>query len=71
MNPDAIGECAGRIWRTLASRERVAVAALPKLTGADPGMVRLALGWLAREGKVNLRSEGRSLVASLPDGERG
>jgi len=52
-----IGENAGRIWRFLEERgEAQSVGAISKGLGMKDGDVRLALGWLAREGKLDRKS---------------
>ena len=70
MQMESIGVTAGRIWRALGSRDRVAVGTLTKSLKAESSLVQLALGWLARENKVELRREGRTLYVSLTAGER-
>lgn len=70
MQVDAIGEAAGRVWKALGSKDRVAVGTLTKSLKAESALVQLALGWLARENKVELKREGRNLYVSLTLPER-
>lgn len=63
-----IGESAGRIWNTLLGRGHTAVNILKKETGLDDRMLHLALGWLAREGKVEFEQNGKNTLVWLLDG---
>ena len=47
-----IGNAAGKIWQALKSKGALPKAQLSKLTGLSNDQVNLAIGWLAREGKV-------------------
>jgi len=60
-----IGTTAGRIWDTLQERERVSLSQLPKLLKERDTVVYQALGWLAREDKVEYRSQGKGTYVSL------
>ena len=65
-----IGEMAGRVWKTLGEREEIAVSKLPQILKEKGEIVYQALGWLAREDKVDFhKKEGKSLV-SLSQEER-
>ena len=58
---NAIGEDAGRIYEYLNRKGECTLAALKKdlkLTGDNAAY---ALGWLAREGKLDMRRKGTSL----------
>lgn len=69
MHLDAIGETAGTVWRTLGARGRVALTTLPKLVRRDVALVQQAVGWLARERKVEFEREGRALYVRLTPAE--
>jgi len=60
-----IGEAAGEVWRVLSEGGPMTMAKLVKAVGEQRDTVMQALGWLAREGKVNIEEEGRSRVISL------
>ncbi len=59
-----IGEMAGRIWKTLGERREVAVSKFPQILKEKGEIVFQALGWLAREGKVDFhKKEGKTFVS--------
>jgi uncharacterized membrane protein len=62
---EKIGTSAGKIWRILKKSDEVAISKLPKILGESESITYQALGWLAREGKVEYRSEGRTTFVSL------
>lgn len=63
----AIGETAGKIYTALEKdNEGKTVTALQKETeAADSELFHQALGWLAREGKLNFSKSGKNLKISL------
>ena len=59
-----IGEMAGRVWETLGEKEEVAVSRLPQILKEKGEIVYQALGWLAREGKIDFhRKEGKTFAS--------
>lgn len=62
---EKIGTSAGKIWRVLKKSDEVAISQLPKVLGESESITYQALGWLAREGKIEYRSEGRTTFVSL------
>ncbi|MEW6051122.1 MAG: winged helix-turn-helix domain-containing protein [Candidatus Zixiibacteriota bacterium] len=60
-----IGEMAGKVWSTLLKKEEIALTQLPKMVHEKEVLVYQALGWLAREGKVNYRVDGNKTFVSL------
>lgn len=60
-----IGEIAGTIWRVLSDNGPLSMAKLVKAVGEPRDTVMQGLGWLAREGKVNIDEEGRNRMVSL------
>jgi hypothetical protein len=59
-----IGEMAGRVWRSLEEREDVAVSSLPQILKEKGEIVSQALGWLAKEDKIEFRKkEGKTHVS--------
>lgn len=62
---DEIGATSGAIWGFLVKRGKVSLSALEKGVDAPRNLVYMAIGWLAREGKVTIQREERSLQISL------
>jgi hypothetical protein len=61
----SIGEEAGIVWRVLSEKGPLSMTKLVKAVGEPRDTVMLALGWLAREGKINIEDDGRNRVVSL------
>ena len=55
-----IGETAGAIWQTLNEEGPLRLATLKKQIEASDSVFHMALGWLAREGKISIEADGRS-----------
>jgi hypothetical protein len=67
---DKIGEIAGKIWTILGEKQNVEISKLPKILKEKEEIVYQALGWLAREDKINYpNKEGKTFV-SLSHEER-
>ncbi len=63
-----IGLVAGKIWACLKEEaEEVSFSDLKAELGETPAMVQLAVGWLAREGKVEIRKQGAGYRVRLTD----
>jgi len=60
-----IGEAAGLIWKTLDDSGPASVAQLVKNSEKSRDLVMQALGWLAREDKIEIKEVRRSRVVSL------
>ncbi len=60
-----IGTCAGLIWKYLHSNGAVSIASLIKNIDQPRDTVLLGLGWLAREGKIQFETAGRTKRVSL------
>jgi len=52
---DRIGLDAGKIWKVLHTWEEVDAPYIPQLAGLNTLDAYSALGWLAREGKINVK----------------
>ena len=66
MNTTSIGHAAGLIWKALSDdREGVTLAKLQKIKGVTQNDALAALGWLAREGKIEFDEEGRTTRVRL------
>jgi hypothetical protein len=64
-----IGEMAGKVWKVLGEKE-VAVSTLPQILKEKGEIVYQALGWLAREDKIDFRSKEGKTFVSLNNEER-
>lgn len=64
-----IGETAGKIWTRLEEREELAISKIPEIVDKGVMITYLALGWLAREGKLSIRSVGNKTLVSLSERE--
>jgi hypothetical protein len=62
---EIIGQTAGRIWETLSEQSPVSVSRLPKLVGEKDAVVYQALGWLAREDKINYYTKSNRTTVTL------
>lgn len=62
---DKVGETAGTIWQTLDKDGPQKVTALKKQIKAADITLHMALGWLAREDKIEMVPDGRSYKVSL------
>lgn len=58
MNEE-IGTAAGQIWQALVDKGELTLPQLKKATGLDAPLLDWALGWLAREDKLNFVLEGK------------
>lgn len=61
----SIGVMAGVVWTTLSKNGPMTMAKLVKAIGEPRDSVMQALGWLAREEKIDIVEENRSRVVSL------
>lgn len=57
MNTEVIGTNAGTVWEALNGAEVLAVKQLKKITKLKDKEVYAAIGWLAREGKINITTD--------------
>ncbi len=60
-----IGETAGLIWTAIEKSGPISLAKLVKKSGKPRDLVMQALGWLAREEKIDIKEERRSRIVSL------
>jgi len=60
-----IGNTAGEIWRLLEAEGPMTVSGLVKRTQQSQSVVNMAVGWLAREGKIAFSQSKRGLYLSL------
>ncbi|HZX11705.1 MAG TPA: winged helix-turn-helix domain-containing protein [Acidobacteriota bacterium] len=67
---EKIGKTAGKIWDILQKEEEVAISRFPKMLDEKTSVVQQALGWLAREDKIDYRQEANRTLISLKASER-
>lgn len=60
-----IGQAAGAVWQALDGKESLSFSQLKKATGVDEKNLLLALGWLAREEKVDIAKAKSSYKVNL------
>ena len=65
-----IGMTAGRIWERLRTDGELNLSQLPKILNENSVLVYQALGWLAREDKIEYRTMGSKVLVSLSESER-
>ncbi len=63
-----IGETAGQVWNFLRENGKSSVSAVEKGVRAPKLLVHMAVGWLAREGKLDFVEEKGSLKLWLTEG---
>ncbi len=61
----AIGIVAGEIWHYLDQHGEVLFSRLVQGTGQPKDLVLMSVGWLAREGHVIVKEEGKDYRVSL------
>jgi hypothetical protein len=62
---DRIGAAAGKIWETLKKGESVSLSQIPKLIKEKDAVAYQALGWLARENKIEYQTKGNRTTVRL------
>ena len=60
-----VGEAAGLVWHALDGKGEIAIAKLVKDLDQPRDLVMQAVGWLAREDKIEIVGEGKSRNISL------
>lgn len=60
-----IGETAGLVWHALHENGPLSLAKLTKTVDAPREMILQAIGWLAREDKIEIEETGRGRTISL------
>ncbi|HUE71934.1 MAG TPA: winged helix-turn-helix domain-containing protein [Pirellulaceae bacterium] len=68
MNSSAvhqIGEAAGAVWKVLSKSGPLSVAKLAEATNVNRDLFMQALGWLAREDKIDINESKRGRIVSL------
>lgn len=67
MNAEKIGFNAGLVWNALNEADVLGTKQLKKITKLNDKEVFAAIGWLARENKVNIEEseDGKEFLVSL------
>ena len=68
MNIETIGTNAGSVWAALNEADALGVKQLKKITRLKDKEIFAALGWLAREGKININvdpADEKEYIVSL------
>jgi len=60
-----IGDTAGRVWKFLDEKGEANLTQLKKGVKADPNLVLQAIGWLAREDKLQIEKKDRTITYAL------
>jgi hypothetical protein len=64
-----VGDAAGTIWRYLDEHGATTLSRLKQGAKLPEQMVLMAIGWLAREGKLRLVREGTTVKVDLREGQ--
>ena len=67
---EKIGATAGKIWKILQKKDKIAISQLPQVMNEKAILVNQALGWLAREDKIEYLAEGKKTLVSLTESEK-
>ena len=62
---EEIGTVAGAIWRVLAGNGRCPLPKLRRSIDCNTAVFDWAIGWLARENKIEIKREKRSFLVQL------
>lgn len=62
---EKIIETAGKAWKVLGERGEASVSDLSKLLKEREDIINQAIGWLAREDKINCTTKKNATVVSL------
>lgn len=62
---EIIGEAAGQVWQYLNTHGEASVNKVTTETGLGKNEVQRAIGWLAKEDKLNIEIKGRVETLSL------
>ena len=67
MDSEKIGTYAGLVWNALNEADVLGTKQLKKITKLKDKEVYAAIGWLAREGKINIEEseDGKELLLAL------
>ncbi len=61
----SIGELSGKVYQTLDANGEMTITKLKNTLNSDAFLLNAAIGWLAREDKLDLIKSGRSVKVAL------
>ena len=64
---EEVGEAAGQVWQCLRKNGKAGLATIEKEVDAPKPLTDMAIGWLAREGKIDLKQAGKSVQVWLTE----
>lgn len=64
-----IGDLAGKVWTALSTGAAMTPAQVAKATGENEKLICMAIGWLAREDKLEITKAKTSLKVALKASE--
>lgn len=67
---EKIGWTAGQVWETLKANGEMNISQLPKKMKEKSIVIQQALGWLARENKIDYHVKGNKIFVSLSEDEK-
>jgi len=62
---DQVGENAGKVWHLLNKKGPQSLAEIPGVLKVPKELVNLAVGWLAREDKIEIVRAGKAFRVRL------
>ena len=65
-----VGDVAGAIWRVLHEKDKVSLSTLPAMIKEKDAVAFQAVGWLAREDKIEYLTQGKTTFVTLTPHER-
>jgi len=60
-----IGETAGKVWKFLEEKGEANLTQMKKGVKANPDLILQAIGWLAREDKLQIKKKERFITYTL------
>jgi hypothetical protein len=69
-NETDIGQNAGKVWQVLSTNGGNPLDTLPQKSNLPAEQAYMALGWLARENKINFAPKGRDTYVELTKAEK-
>lgn len=67
MDKWKVGEIAGQVWRAMEHKSDISVQELARILSLNVIDVAMAIGWLAREDKIFIRTTNNITLVSLYD----
>lgn len=67
---EKIGKIAGKIWEILRENEELDISSIPRILKEKSDVTNQAIGWLAREDKINYTKKSNKIYISLTEEER-